>query len=290
MIDFRALSGNTPRSAKSRRFEAGEAALIVRDLKVRYDSPAAATHALGGVSFQLAVGETLGVVGMSGSGKSVLARALFGLIRPPGRIAGGSAELAGFGDLLTMSPRDLSVVRGNVLGLIVSSPRSRLNPLINVGSQIANLIRAKQGLSHKGARERAVELLGSVALGDPRRVATLLPHELSGGMCQRVIIAMALANSPKVLIADEPTFGLDVTVQRQVLDLMMQQVREVGAGLLLMTRDLGILAHYAERIVVLNKGVVIEEQPVQSFFARPQHSHSQHLLRASFAARGEVGG
>lgn len=280
--DRAAQAGDAVRSRGSESL-----ALDVRDLRVRYQTADGFVSALDGVSFRLEEGATLGVVGVSGSGKSVLARTLLGLGRSPAQLIGGSATLLQHGDLLTMSPQELRAVRGNVIALIVSSPRSRLNPLISVGDQLANVIAAKQQLPRGIAKARSVQLLESVSIGDPSRTARLLPHELSGGMCQRVVIAMALANSPRVLIADEPTAGLDVTVQRQVLELMMTLVRDTGAALILMTRDLGIIAHYTERVAVLNHGRIIEEQQVTSFFKAPVHPHSQFLLKASFAARGE---
>jgi ABC-type dipeptide/oligopeptide/nickel transport system ATPase component len=143
-------------------------------------------------------------------------------------------------------------------------------------------------MSRKAAHDRAVELLASVAIADPARVARSLPHVLSGGMCQRVIVVMALANSPRLLIADEPTAGLDVTVQTQVLELMMRLVQDQGTALLLMTRDLGIVAHFCQRVAVLMEGKIIEDRPVRAFFADPQHPHSAYLLQAAFAARGET--
>jgi ABC-type dipeptide/oligopeptide/nickel transport system ATPase component len=242
--------------------------------------------ALTDVSLQLREGETLGLVGVTGAGKTVLARAMMGLTRAPGRVTRGSINLFGE-NLLTLSAQRLTELRGKDVALIVSSPKSHLNPLLSVGKQLANVIAAKTEISKKDARDRAVELLTSVSIGDPKRVAASLPHELSGGMAQRVIIAMALANSPRLLIADEPTAGLDVTVQRQVLELMMTLVEETGAALLIMTRDLGIIAQYTERVCVLSEGRVIEERPVDEFFENPHHPHSAHLLQAAYAALGE---
>lgn len=266
----------------------GQLALDVRDLHVEFRTPGRSLTVIDGVSLQLEQGETLGIVGVSGSGKSVLARTLLGLLPEPGVVMGGSARVLDHGDLLTKSNAQLRALRGSTIALILSNPRSRLNPLLSVGTQVANILAAKQPLSRRDADSRAIELLSSVALGDPHRVARMLPHELSGGMCQRVVIAMALANSPRVLIADEPTFGLDVTVQRQVLELMMSLVQDTGAGLLLMTRDLGIIAHYAKRVCVLENGRIVEDQGVETFFTQPRHPHSKFLLEASFAARGDA--
>ena len=257
----------------------------VEDLRTYFYTDSGVVKALDGVSFMLHHGETLGVVGVSGSGKSVLARSIMGLVREPGHVVGGSVRLLNE-NLLEASPSRLTTLRGKEMSLIVSSPKSRLNPLLSVGTQLANVIMAKQPLSKRAAHQRAVELLASVAIGDPARVGRALPHELSGGMCQRVVIAMALANSPRLLLADEPTAGLDVTVQLQVLELMMTLVHETGSALLLMTRDLGIIAHYAQRVAVLSSGQIVEERPVKEFFEDAQHPRSLHLLESAFAARG----
>lgn len=174
------------------------------------------------------------------------------------------------------------------MSLIASDPKSRLNPLLSVGTQLINVIRAKQALGRRAADRLAVEMLRSVAIGDPVRVAHSLPHELSGGMCQRVIVAMALVNSPRLLVADEPTAGLDVTVQLQVLKLMMNLVNDTASALLLMTRDLGIIANYADRVAVLEAGHLIEQQEVRAFFANPQQEHSLKLLDSAFAAHGQA--
>jgi ABC-type dipeptide/oligopeptide/nickel transport system ATPase component len=257
--------------------------LAVDSLRTYFRTGEGDVKALDGVSLSLRSGETLGVVGRT---ESVLARSIMGLVRHPGYIAGGTIAFRGE-DLLTLPEDRLNRMRGKELALIVSNPRARLNPLLSVGTQLANVITAKQGLSKRAAADRAVELLSSVAIADPARVSRSLPHELSGGMCQRVIITMALANAPRLLIADEPTAGLDVTVQTQVLELMMDLVQDQGTALLLMTRDLGIVAHFCQRVAVLMEGEIIEDQPVRAFFSSPQHPHSAYLLQAAFAARGE---
>jgi ABC-type dipeptide/oligopeptide/nickel transport system ATPase component len=263
-----------------------QSVLAVDSLKTYFHTGEGETRALDGVSLMLHEGETLGVVGRTGAGKSVLARSIMGLVRYPGFIAGGSVRLRGE-ELLTLPEHRLSSLRGKDLALIVSNPRARLNPLLSVGTQLTNVITAKQNINRKAAQNRAVELFSSVAIADPARVANSLPHELSGGMCQRVIIAMALANAPRLLIADEPTAGLDVTVQTQVLQLMMDLVQDQGTALLLMTRDLGIVAHFCQRVAVLMEGRIIEDRPVRAFFTEPHHAHSAYLLRSAFAARGE---
>lgn len=260
--------------------------LWVENLRTSFRVGARVNRALDKVSLAMREGETVGVVGTSGSGKTVLARSIMGLVRQPGYIEGGSIRFRGR-DLLSMPESALNELRGKEIALIASSPRSRLNPLLDVGKQLANVIRAHQTLSKRQAFDRAVELLASVAIADPERVARMLPHELSGGMCQRVIIAMALSNSPRLIVADEPTAGLDVTVQAQVLELIAKLVHETGTALLLMTRDLGIVAHYCQRVAVLMEGLIIEERPTKDFFSRPQQPHSEMLLEAAFAARGE---
>jgi ABC-type dipeptide/oligopeptide/nickel transport system ATPase component len=260
--------------------------LTVDSLQTSFRTGDGEIRALDGVSLTVHEGESLGVVGRTGAGKSVLARSIMGLVRDPGSIAGGSIRFRGE-ELLGMPEDRLNSMRGKELALIVSNPRARLNPLLSVGTQLANVITAKQNLRKKAAADRAVELLASVSIADPARVARSLPHELSGGMCQRVIIVMALANAPRLLIADEPTAGLDVTVQTQVLELMADMVRDQGTALLLMTRDLGIVAHFCQQVIVLMEGKIIEDRPVRAFFADPQHAHSAYLLQAAFAARGE---
>ncbi len=260
--------------------------LEVQGLQSYYYVREGVRKALDGVSLELHEKETLGIVGRSGAGKSVLAHSIMRLVRDPGRIVGGEINFRGQ-DLLRMAEHELHALRGKDIALIVSSPRSRLNPLISVGNQLANVVKVKESLSKKAAYNRAVDMLAAVAMADPARVAGMLPHELSGGMGQRVIIAMALAHSPRLLLADEPTAGLDVTIQMQVLELMSDLVRETGSALLLMTRDLGIVAHYCERVAVLMDGHIVEELPVREFFDQPKHPHSAFLLDAAFAARGE---
>lgn len=262
-----------------------EELLKVDDLHTYFRTPAGVVRAIQGVTFSLNAGEMLGIVGQSGAGKSVLARCLMGLVRPPGRIERGSIRFQGR-ELVGMSDAELNGLRGAEMAIIVSNPRSRLNPLLPVGQQVADVIRAKQPLSKAAASELAVNLFRSVAIADPQRVARLLPDELSGGMCQRVIIAIALSNSPRLLIADEPTAGLDVTVAMQVLQLMERLVSDTGTALILMTRDLGVVAHFSERVVVLQKGTIAEDRGVQEFFEHPRHPHSKALLESAFASRG----
>jgi ABC-type dipeptide/oligopeptide/nickel transport system ATPase component len=259
--------------------------LEVVNLQTYFTTHESIRKAVDGVSLTVNEGEVLGVVGRSGSGKSVLARSIMGLINPPGRIVGGDICFRGR-SLLKLPEEELNRIRGAQISLIVGPARSRLNPLVTIGNQLANVIRAKQDLSKEKAYAQGQQLLEAVGIADPARIARSLPTELSGGMCQRVIITMALANSPSLILADEPITGLDVTVQLQVLDLMMDLVRLQGAALLLMTRDLGVVAHYSQRIAVLKDGQIVEENDTRAFFAHPEHPHSIHLLTAAFAARG----
>lgn len=270
----------------ARPVDARPPVLEIVSLRTTFRTAHGGITALDDVSLSLREGQSLGVVGRTGAGKSTLARSLMGLVRHPGYIEGGSIRFRGQ-ELVGLPDQRLNAMRGKDLALIVSNPRARLNPLLSVGTQLANVITAKQDVSKKAAQDRAVELLASVSIADPARVARSLPNELSGGMCQRVIIVMALANSPRLLIADEPTAGLDVTVQTQVLELMVNLVQEQGTALLLMTRDLGIVAHFCQRVAVLLEGKIIEDRPVRSFFSEPHHPHSAYLLQAAFASRGE---
>jgi peptide/nickel transport system ATP-binding protein len=242
--------------------------------------------ALDNVSFTLKEGETLGVVGSSGAGKSVLARSIMGLIQSPGRII--NSEIV-FRDrnLLDLDEVEMNKIRGKDISLIVAPARSRLNPLLSIGKQMSNVISAKQDISKKEAIDKVLRLLEAVQISDPIRISKMLPVELSGGMCQRVVIAMAISNSPQLILADEPITGLDVTVQLQVLELLMKLVNEQRSALLLMTRDLGVVAHFAERICVLDQGCVVELKETKEFFRNPEHPQSKKLLDAAFASRGE---
>ena len=250
--------------------------------------PGESAPLLSEISLHAARLETVGVVGVSGCGKSVLASAVLGLLRTPPLEVQGSIRLNG-GELVGKSEAELRRLRGSEVSLIVSNARSRLNPLIPVGEQLGRAIRAKRRVSKREAAAEARELLESVGIGDPDRRMRALPSELSGGMCQRIVIAMGICNQPSLIIADEPTSGLDVTIQTQVLTLIRELIGRVGAAMLLMTRDLGVVAHFCDRVVVLQKGRVVESAPVREFFYRPQHDHSRLLLDAAFASRGESG-
>src|SRR5262249_14521079 len=260
--------------------------LAIESLSVELEQRGRRVPLLSDVSLQARRLETVGIVGVSGCGKSLLASAILGLLRTPPVHVAGSVELNGI-ELVGRSEAELRKLRGNEMSLIVSNARSRLNPLIPVGEQIVRAIREKRPVPSDQAAAEARSLLESVGIGDPERRMKALPSELSGGMCQRVVIAMGICNEPSLIIADEPTSGLDVTIQTQVLRLIRELIGRVGAAMLLMTRDLGVVAHFCDRVVVLEKGRVVESSSVREFFYHPQHPHSRLLLDAAFASRGE---
>lgn len=263
--------------------------LEVRDLHVQYKQDSGVVRVLNGASLTVERGEAVGVVGESGSGKTVLVRTILGLLSPAWDIAGGSVLFEGE-ELLTKSEKEMTGIRGKEIALTTPEPRKHLNPVITVGDQIANVVRAHSKVSKKEALERAVEILKAVGIADPGRRVYAYPHELSGGMCQRVIIAMGLVHSPKLLLVDEPTAGLDVTISLQILDLMQELVQKFNSSLLLVTRDLGVVAHYCQKVAVMYAGHVVEVGDVPSFFAKPVHPYSRRLLRAAAAARDESRG
>ncbi|MEI5668394.1 ABC transporter ATP-binding protein [Bosea sp. CCNWLW174] len=254
--------------------EGGRRALLsVRDLSVDYGRQ----KALRGASFAIEPGQIVGLTGDSGSGKSTLGLALLGLARPPGEIVSGSVLLEGR-DVLAMSEEERREVRGRQIGLIVQNPRGSLSPLHTVGSQIGNVLRAHLPITREDARGRSVDLLRNLGLNDPERRANAYPHEISGGMAQRVLIAMALGAGPRLLVADEPTSGLDVTIQAQFLDELWKAARNAGSAVLLITQDLGIIANYCDRVMVMDKGAIVAQGDVREFFANPQDDYSQTLL------------
>src|SRR5438067_13529704 len=254
--------------------------LSVRDLAVEFPTADGVVSAVNGVGFDLAAGETLAILGESGSGKSVTAQAVMGLIERPGRVVGGTVSFEGR-DLLAASAEERRTVRGRRLAMVFQDPLSALNPVWSVGFQIGELFRVHRGLSRKEARRRAVELLERVRIpAAPQRVGEY-PHQFSGGMRQRVSIAMALALDPAVLIADEPTTALDVTVQAQILDLLGELRRERTMALMLITHDLGVVAQVADRIAVMYAGRVVEQADVHQLFRAPAHPYTAALLRGA---------
>lgn len=259
--------------------EATAPALEVGDLHTHFFTAAGVVKALNGVSLRLDPGKMLGLVGESGAGKTTLAHSIMRVVPPPGRVVKGETKLFGR-DVQQLPESELRKVRGKEIAMIVPNPRAELNPLLSIGDQLANVARAHLLLGKRQARERAVEILSHVKIQDPKRRANAYPHELSGGMAQRVVIAMALIGEPKVTISDDATSGLDVTVQAQVLDLTLSLLHEHGSASLMITRDLGIVANYCDHVAVLYRGRVLESADVRSFFAQPRHPYSVELLSA----------
>jgi peptide/nickel transport system ATP-binding protein len=267
------------------------ALLEVENLQTHFRTPDGVIRAVDGISFAVEAGETVAIVGESGCGKSVTANSILRLVpQPPGRIA-GAIRFEGR-DLLKLSERAMREVRGNDISMVFQEPMTSLNPVLTIGRQIAEPLRLHQGLPRKQVEERVVEMLGLVGIAEPRRRAREYPHQLSGGMRQRVMIAMALACHPKLLIADEPTTALDVTIQAQILGLMADLKSRVGAAIILITHDLGVVAEIAKRVMVMYAGRKVEEAPVAELFRSPRHPYTQGLLNAvpklgsSLAARG----
>jgi len=262
-----------------------EPLLRVANLRTWFHTDGAVVRAVDGVSFDVHPGETLGIVGESGCGKSVSALSILGLIpTPPGRIEAGSRILfrgdEGVEDLVQASPERMRALRGRDLGMIFQEPMTSLNPVFRVGDQIGESLRRHRGMTRKDARDRAIELLEQVGIPGPRERVDEFPHQLSGGMRQRVMIAMALACDPKLLIADEPTTALDVTIQAQILDLLRRLQEEREMGLILITHDMGVVAEMCHRVVVMYAGEVVEEGPVDDLFHDPRHPYTEGLLRS----------
>lgn len=252
--------------------------LEVSDLRTVFATRDGAVHAVNGVSFALSEGELLGVVGESGSGKSVTMMSLMDLLpSPPAEIVGGSILYQGR-EVRGMTPRELRSLRGGEIGFVFQDPMTSLNPVFTVGFQIMEPIRKHMGLSRAAARSRAAELLDLVGIPDARQRLDDYPHQFSGGMRQRVVIAMALSCDPKVLIADEPTTALDVTIQAQILEIVRELRQRLGTGIVWITHDLGLVAGIADRVMVMYAGLVVEHGPVREIFANPQHPYTRALL------------
>jgi peptide/nickel transport system ATP-binding protein len=271
------LAAYTPLAPKASA-ETVEPILDIAELRTWFFTRDGVVRAVDGVSFHVIPGETLAIVGESGCGKSVTALSILRLIpSPPGRIVSGAIRFAGR-DLLGLSEAEMRQVRGNEISMIFQEPMTSLNPVLTIGRQIAETLTLHQGLGHKAALDRAAEMLRLVHIPEAQRRLTEYPHQLSGGMRQRVMIAMALACNPKLLIADEPTTALDVTIQAQILDLMRELKQKIDAAIVLITHDLGVVAEMAQRVVVMYAGRRAEEAPVGRLFRRPLHPYTKGVL------------
>jgi len=256
-----------------------EPLLRVEDLRVEFHTEDGVVHAVDGITYQVLPGKTLGIVGESGSGKTVASLSVLGLTRYQGADVGGRILFEGR-DLVQLEDEELRKIRGNEIAMIFQDPLSSLHPLYKVGRQLTEAILTHREVSKAQARDRAIELLGLVGIPDPAHRVDQYPHEFSGGMRQRAMIAMALANDPKLLIADEPTTALDVTVQAQILALMERLQRELGMAIVIITHDLGVVAEMADDIAVMYAGRIVETAPASEVFASPEHPYTWGLLRS----------
>ena len=254
--------------------------LEIRDLAVLFSGPGGVARAVDGIDLTVGEGETVGLVGESGCGKSVTALAVLRLVDPPGHIAHGSSVRLEGRDLLALGAKEIRAVRGNHVALVFQEPLSALNPVLTIGYQIAEAIRAHEHVSRSTARWRAVEMLTAVGFGEAARHAAAYPHQLSGGMRQRALIAMALVCHPKLLLADEPTTALDVTIQAEILELLDSLQQRLGMAVLLITHNLGIVAERTRRVYVMYAGQIVEEAPTEQLFARPSHPYTEGLMGA----------
>ncbi|MEJ2132604.1 MAG: ABC transporter ATP-binding protein, partial [Gammaproteobacteria bacterium] len=262
--------------------------LQVDDLSVTFRTDRGLVRAVDGASLHVDAGETLALVGESGSGKSVTALSILGLIGDSGRVENGRVLFDGQ-DLLTLTKPQIRHIRGNRIGMIFQEPMSSLNPVLTIGKQVAEPIQLHRGVSWREARERAAELLTKVSIPDARHRLDSYPHHFSGGMRQRVMIAMALACEPKLIIADEPTTALDVTVQAQILSLLKRLTDETDTALILITHDLGVVARYADRVAVMYAGRVVESASARELYANPQHPYTDGLMESVPTIDGEPG-
>jgi oligopeptide/dipeptide ABC transporter ATP-binding protein len=260
--------------------------LRVKDLRTYFTAEHAALKAVDGVDFDLEPDRTLGIVGESGCGKSITALSIMGLIRPPGKVVGGQILYNRKGEIIDLATLDLKgpefrAIRGNDIAMIFQEPMTSLNPVFTIGNQIMEPLRVHQGMNKAQARERAVEMLDRVGIPMPRQRAGEYPHQLSGGMRQRAMIAMALSCNPSLLIADEPTTALDVTIQAQVLDLMADLRRELKTSIIMITHNLGVVAGFTDDMLVMYLGKVVESGPVREVFQAPAHPYTQGLLNSA---------
>jgi oligopeptide transport system ATP-binding protein len=254
--------------------------LDVRGLRTEFRTGAGVVRAVDGISYAVEAGETVAIVGESGSGKSVSALSILRLIPdPPGRITAGEVHFAGR-DLMRLSEEEMRRVRGSDIGMVFQEPMTSLNPVLTIGRQITETVEQHRGLGAEAAHRRALELLGLVGIGDAARRLRQYPHQLSGGMRQRVMIAIALACDPKLIIADEPTTALDVTIQAQILELMKQLTRRLGVALVIITHNLGVVARYANRVNVMYAGRIVESGTAHQVYHDPRHPYTMALLRS----------
>ena len=257
-----------------------EPLLRVHELRTYFYTEGGIARAVDGVSFEIGAGETVGLVGESGSGKSVTALSLLRLIRPPGRIEPGSEILFDGQNLVALDERAIRAVRGARISMVFQEPMTALNPVFTVGDQIAEVVRVHKGGSKREAWDRAIKMLETVGIPSPAQRAEEYPHQLSGGMRQRVVIAMALVMNPALVIADEPTTALDVTIQAQILELLAALQRQFGMSVLLITHDLGVVAETVSRVLVMYGGEIVEEAPVRELFSSAHHPYTEGLLNA----------
>ncbi|TGG94872.1 ABC transporter ATP-binding protein [Natronospirillum operosum] len=267
-------------SSQQKQDQTRRTVLAVDNLQTRFMSRGPALKAVDGVSFSIGEGETVALVGESGCGKSVTAQSLLRLISPPGQIVGGHIYLEG-DDLMTRSQSEIEDIRGNRAAMIFQEPLTALNPIMTVEKQLAEVLHRHHPQRRKEARAQVLDMLQKVGIPDPEGRLRAYPHQLSGGMRQRVMIAMALLSNPRLLIADEPTTALDVTIQAQILELMRNLCSQMGTALLLITHDLGVVAEMADRVIVMYAGRVVEEAPVRTLFAQPAHPYTRGLIQST---------
>ncbi|WP_427017532.1 ABC transporter ATP-binding protein [Pseudarthrobacter sp. P1] len=261
--------------------------LQVRELVTEFNTSGGVVRALDGISFDVRDNEAVGIVGESGSGKSTVVRSITKLLMPPGRVTAGTATFAGH-SLLDLAEREIRRIRGKDIGFIAQNPFSALNPVTRIEKQFANIAKAHGEKPDASTRDRALQLLDSTGVNDPERVMRGYAHELSGGMAQRVVIAMALYLNPQLVIADEPTTALDLTVQRQVLDTLRRLTVESGRSMLIVTHDLGVVAKYCDRVIVMFRGNIVEQGDVSDVFVRPQHPYTISLLNSVIRPKNEA--
>jgi oligopeptide/dipeptide ABC transporter ATP-binding protein len=259
--------------------------LNITDLQTHFvfhdiDNQRREARALNKVNLNLNRGEILGIVGETGAGKSLTAQSICGLLRPPAKVVGGSVLFLGK-ELLSLAEEDLNDIRGAEIGMVVQNPKSSLDPLTRIGDQLVRIHQTHTASAVSVARSKAIAMMNAVGIPDPEKRFSAWPHELSGGMAQRVLIAMALMNEPKLLIADEPTTGLDVTVQAQILELLKDLVRRFEMGTIIITHDLGIVAHYCDKVAVMFAGEIVEYGTVTDIFRRPGHPYTKQLLAST---------